>query len=186
MEKSRISIWHFLLVLLIAVVIALVVRVFFVEPTLVRGASMVPTLHDHDRLLISKVSEPKRFDVVVFRTDNDHSLVKRVIGLPGEKIEYKEDALYIDDKRYEEPYLETNKKALTDNGPLTNTFQLEDTEMGRATVPEGHFFVMGDNRRLSKDSRKIGAIPAENVVGVSKLIFFPFHDFQWMSEEYNT
>lgn len=187
MEKTRtgISIWHFILVLLLAVIIALVVRVFFVEPTLVRGASMAPTLHDDDRLLISKMSEPERFDVIVFRTEEGNSLVKRVIGLPGERIEYKGDNLYIDGERYEETYLEINKKALTDGGPLTNTFQLEDTGLESETVPEGHLFVMGDNRRISMDSRKIGAIPVENVIGVSKLIFFPFHDFQWMNEEYS-
>ena len=181
MPKSRINILHFILVLVIAIAVALIVRVYFIEPTLVRGASMSPTLHDQDRLLISKKSEPERFDVVVFHTSDNHSLVKRVIGLPGEKVEYKDDTLYIDGEPYEEPYLESNKDAITYNGPLTNTFQLEDTELGNTTVPEGQLFVMGDNRRLSKDSRQIGTIPLEDVVGVSKLIFFPFDDFQWMN-----
>src|SRR5699024_12327068 len=109
---------------------------------------------------------------------DNHSLVKRVIGLPGEKVEYKDDTLYIDGEPYEEPYLESNKDAITDNGPLTNTFQLEDTELGNTTVPEGQLFVMGDNRRLSKDRREIGTIPLEDVVGVSQLIFISFDDFQ--------
>src|SRR5699024_1121721 len=154
---------------------------YFIEPTLVRGASMSPTLHDQDRLHISKKSEPERIDVDVFHTSNKHSLVKCVIGLPGEKVEYKDETLYIDEESYESHYLESNKDAITDNGPLTNTFQLEDTELGNTTVPEGQLFVMGDNRRLSKDRRQIGTIPLEDVVGVSKLIFFPFDDFQWMN-----
>src|SRR5699024_11928945 len=119
------------------------------------------------------------FDVVGFHTSDEHSLVKSVIGLPGEKVEYKDDTLYIDGEAYEEPYLESNKDAITDNGPLTNTFQLGDTELGNTTVPEGQLFVMGDYRRLSKDSRQIGTIPLEDVVGVSKLIFFTVDDFQW-------
>src|SRR5699024_12432918 len=99
------------------------------------------------------------------------------IGLPGEKVEYKDDTLYIDGEPYEEPYLESNKDAITDNGPLTNTFQLEDTELGNTTVPEGKLFVMGDNRSLSKESRQVGTIPLDDDVGVSKLIIFPLDGF---------
>src|SRR5699024_12042651 len=121
---------------------------------LLHTASMSTTLHEQDCLLISIKSAPERCDVVVFHTSDNHSVVKRVIGLPGEKVEYKDDTLYIDGEPYEEPYLESNKHAITDNGPLTNTFQLEDTELGNTTVPEGQLFVMGDNRRLSKDSRQ--------------------------------
>src|SRR5699024_7901285 len=105
MPKSRINIVHFILVLVIAIAVALIDRVYFIEPTLVRDASMSPTLHDHDRLLISKKSEPERLDVVVFHTSDNHSLVKRVIGLPGEKVEYKDDTLYIDGYLNEDPSL---------------------------------------------------------------------------------
>src|SRR5699024_6313552 len=106
---------------------------------------MSPTLHDQDRLLISKKSEPEHFDVVAFHTSDNHSLVKCVIGISVEKVEYKDDTLYIDGEPYEVTYLESYKDAITDNGPLTNTFQLEDTELGNTTVPEGQLFVMGDN-----------------------------------------
>src|SRR5699024_7657215 len=163
------------------IAVALIARVYFIEPTLVRGASLSPTLHDQDRLLISKKSEPEHFAVVVFHTSYTHSLATRVVGLPRETVGYTDYRLYIAPEPYAKPYLESNKDAITDNGPLTNTYQVEDTELGNTTVPEGQLFVMGDNRRLSKDSRQIGTIPLEDVVGVSKLIFFPFDDFQWMN-----
>lgn len=155
-----------------AIALAFIVRVFFFTPIGVDGASMEPTLQDEDRMIVTKMGEPQRFDVIVFHATEDKDYVKRVIGLPGDRIEYKEDTLYINGTPYEEPYLDEAKQELT-AGLLTNSFTLRDTPVQSDVVPEGHLFVMGDNRRVSKDSRHIGAIPIEKVVGTTKIVFYP-------------
>jgi signal peptidase I len=119
------------------------------------------------------MGKPKRFDIIVFHAIENEDYINRVIGLPGDRIEYKDDSLYINGKRYNEPYLDKYKQKLMD-GPLTNSFTLHDTPVGSDVVPEGHLFVMGDNRRYSKDSRHIGAVPIKKIVGTTKIVIFPF------------
>ncbi|MDY0394430.1 signal peptidase I [Virgibacillus halophilus] len=170
--------WEWTKPLLIAVVLAFVIRAFFFEPSLVKGASMQPTLKDEDRLIIMKIGEPKRFDVVVFHATDEENYVKRVIGLPGDHIAYKKDTLYINGEPYDEPYLADYKEKVMDGNPLTYSFTLKDTAVGEQVVPEGHLFVMGDNRRVSRDSRSIGAIPMEKVIGTTKIVYYPFSEMK--------
>lgn len=177
MGKARNEMWEWAKALLIAVLLAFIVRAFLLTPIEVKGASMEPTLHNDERMIVTKVGEPKRFDIIVFHATEDKDYIKRVIGLPGDRVEYKDDVLYINGKRYEEPYLEESKKQLLD-GPLTGSFTLKETAVGSDVVPEGHVFVLGDNRRNSKDSRHIGAVPIENIVGTTNLIYYPFKDMK--------
>jgi signal peptidase I len=86
------------------------VRTFFFSPIVVDGHSMDPTLQDKDRMVVTKIGEPKRFDIIVFHAPDGRDYIKRVIGLPGDSIEYKNDVLYINGKAYNEPYLEKYKK----------------------------------------------------------------------------
>ncbi len=160
-----------------AIAVAFIVRIFFFTPIAVDGASMEPTLQDEDRMIVTKMGEPKRFDVIVFHATEEEDYVKRVIGLPGDRIEYKDDTLYINGTPYDEPYLDEAKQELT-AGLLTNSFTLRETPVQSDVVPEGHLFVMGDNRRLSKDSRHIGAIPIEKVVGTTKIVIYPFQEMK--------
>jgi signal peptidase I len=162
--------------LAVALVIVFIVRTFLFTPIMVDGASMNTTLHDHDRMIVSKIGEPERFDIVVFHANEKQDYIKRVIGLPGDKIEYKDDTLYVNGKAYKEPYLNKQKENI--NGDLTRSFKLEDTAVGQATVPEGHLFVMGDNRRNSTDSRIIGAIPIDEIVGTTNVVFYPLKDMR--------
>lgn len=107
---------------------------------------MDPTLHDGEHLFINKVSDPKRFDIIVFPAPDEENAeyIKRVIGLPGDKVEYKEDQLYINGKKYDEPYLDSEKEALK-NGYLTTdaegdpNFTMADipNSDGSLTVPKG-------------------------------------------------
>ncbi|HEX7066256.1 MAG TPA: signal peptidase I [Bacillales bacterium] len=172
--------WEWVKALLIAFVLAALVRYFLFAPIIVDGKSMMPTLHNHDRLIINKlaydIGEPERFDVIVFHATETKDFIKRVIGLPGEHIEYHNDTLYVDGKPIPEPYLKPYKKQLQ-QGELTYDFTLQETPVGQKTVPEGELFVMGDNRRRSKDSRIIGAVPMEDVVGEVVLQFWPISDF---------
>lgn len=157
---------------LIAVLFAL--RKFVFTPVVVRGDSMDPALADGERVIALKNTSIKRFDIVTFPAPDEAGVnyIKRVIGLPGDTIEYKDDTLYINGKKFTESYLKEYKSQLTDGNPLTYDFSLEEVT-GTTKVPAGKLFVMGDNRRISKDSRSIGFISEEVVLGDVKFVFWP-------------
>ena len=121
------------------------------------------------------IGEPKRFDIIVFQAPEGKAYIKRVIGLPGDKVEYKEDTLYINGKAYAEAYLDEYKAKLIDGGPLTEPFTLKDI-IDQETIPKDHLFVMGDNRRFSKDSRHIGVISYDKILGKTNIIYWPMKD----------
>lgn len=175
--KKENWVWEWGKALFIAIVIGFIIRVFLFTPVVVDGSSMEPTLHDDERLIVTKIGEPQRFDIIVFHTLMNEHYVKRVIGLPGDHIEYKNDVLYINGEPYDEPYLNEYKKKIND-APLTNSFTLQETPVESDVVPEGHLFVMGDNRINSKDSRHIGAIPMEEVLGTTKIVYYPIKDIK--------
>jgi signal peptidase I len=180
MTKKKNEVLEWIKALAIAVLLAAVIRYFFFAPIVVDGYSMMPTLHTQDRMIVNKFSykigEPNRFDIVVFHATVDKDYIKRVIGLPGDHVEYENDTLYINGEAFDEPYLEEYKNQLID-GPLTEPFDLESI-IGQSTVPEGHIFVMGDNRRQSKDSRHIGTVPIEEVMGKTSLVYWPISGFR--------
>ena len=178
MKESNGGVWDIIKTVFIALVLALGIRTFLFTPVLVDGVSMMPTLKDHSRMIVNKIiykiHQPKRFDIVVFHATPTKDYIKRVIGLPGDTVEYKNDVLYINGKPYKEPYLNQYKKETTD-GPLTEDFNLEEV-IGRKTVPKGEVFVLGDNRRVSKDSRIIGAVPMDKILGKADVVFWPFSE----------
>lgn len=181
MAKKKNELWEWTKAIIIAVIAVTLIRYFFLAPIVVDGYSMMPTLKDADRMLVNKLSysfsDPKRYDIIVFQDSEGKDYIKRVIGLPGEKIEYKDDTLYINGKTYEEPYLNKYKNLLIDGGPLTEPFTLDDI-INKETVPKDHLFVLGDNRRFSKDSRHMGVIPYDQVLGKTKLVYWPFKEFR--------
>ena len=172
MTRQKSELWEWIKALAIAVMLAAVIRYFFFAPIVVDGRSMMPTLHDQDRMLVNKIGykigDPKRFDIVVFHATEEKDYIKRIIGLPGDHIEYRDDILYINGEKFEEPYLEPYKQELID-GPLTDPFSFD-------IVPEGYLFVMGDNRRESKDSRHIGPVSIDEVLGNTKMVYWPIAD----------
>ena len=180
MAKKKNELWEWVKALVIAILLAAVIRYFLFAPIVVDGLSMMPTLHDQDRMIVNKfgykIGKPERFDIIVFHAPENKDYIKRVIGLPGDHIEYKDDILYVNGKAYEEPYLDEYKSQVID-GPLTEPFTLEE-KIGSETVPEGHLFVMGDNRRYSKDSRHIGSVPMEKVLGNTGIIYWPIEDIR--------
>ncbi|MFZ3587942.1 signal peptidase I [Bacillus sp. DJP31] len=182
MTRQKSEAWEWIKALAIAVILAAVIRYFLFAPIVVDGLSMMPNLHDQNRMIVNKLSysigEPKRFDIVVFHAPEQKDYIKRVIGLPGDHVEYKNDILYINGEPVEEPYLEGAKMEIVD-APLTFDFELEELR-GQKAVPEGHLFVMGDNRRFSKDSRSIGFIAMEEVIGKTSIVYWPISDFQYI------
>ena len=181
MARGKSEFFEWVKAIIIAVLLAAVIRYFLFAPIVVDGLSMMPTLHDQNRMIVNKFSykigEPERFDIVVFHAPDGRDYIKRVIGLPGDRIEYKNDVLYINGKAYNEPYLEKYKKRLN-GGTLTGAFTLKETAVGSDTVPKDCLFVMGDNRRKSEDSRRIGAIPMEKVIGTTNVIYYPVKEMK--------
>ncbi|MBR3299651.1 MAG: signal peptidase I [Clostridia bacterium] len=175
-ELNRTFNLPFVLMILCVIVAAFAVRQFIAEPTLVDGESMETTLMDRERLFVEKVSlwfgEPQRGDIVIVHYPNSSSrYVKRIIAMPGESIEIKHGFVYINDEQLDE-----SAYAGDWYGRINSIVQTVGSVDGRYTVPEGHYFVIGDNRNESKDSRsdEVGAIPFEQVLGRVRAVIFPF------------
>ena len=152
---------------IIIVIVVALIRTFIITPVQVEGMSMYSTLDDKEILLLKKYDKSyDRFDVVVFNYNNTKS-IKRVVGLPGDTVEYKDNKLYINGKYIKEEFLKNNQE--------TYDFSLED--LGYETLPDGYYFVMGDNRTNSTDSRVIGLVSAEDIEGTTNFVIFPLNKF---------
>lgn len=155
-----------LLPYIIIILVVLFIKAFIVTPIKVNGESMYPTLEEGDIMILNKTAyyfnKPKRFDIVVVDMPDEY-LIKRVIGLPGEHIEYKDNTLYVDGKKAVENF----KHGVTDD------FNIE--ELNSTTVPENSYLVMGDNRGNSLDSRELGFIREDQLLGKTSLIILPFN-----------
>ena len=161
------------------IVLLILVRIYVVSPVNVQGESMMPTLVDGEKALAFKLGDVKRFDIIPLVAPDNPAVnyVKRVIGMPGDTVEYKDDQLYINGEAVAESYLNQYKKEWQDAGntePLTEDFTLEEVT-GQTTVPDNTYFVLGDNRQVSKDSRfkEVGFIPKENIIGKAKFSIWP-------------
>ena len=161
--------------LLFAMAIVFIFHQFLFVPTKVLGESMLPTFENEDWIIVSKVSSIDRFDMIVFHSPNaDDRYIKRVIGVPGDRVEMIEDILYINGAAYDEPYVSYIKGDPMTNR-ITENFTLKEIT-GSETVPKGAFFVLGDHRLKSNDSRSFGFIYEDEVIGEVKFRFFPFTD----------
>lgn len=151
---------------IIVIIIVIIIRYYVVALIKVNGDSMVDTLHDKDIMILDKISyhfsSIKRFDIVVVK-ENKEYLIKRVVGLPGEKVEYKNNCLYINGKKIKESF--SHKK--------TEDFSIKDLDSTK--IPDDCYFVMGDNRLNSMDSRIIGFIPKKSIIGKTSLTILPFN-----------
>nr|WP_223805878.1 signal peptidase I [Ornithinibacillus gellani] len=152
----------------IAILLAFLLRTFVFATSVVEGESMEPTLENGERVIFNKliyfVKDPSRGDIVIIQRPFKN-YVKRVIGLPGETIEIKNHNLYIDGKRMEQSF-------------ITEEAKLHTGSFGPITIPEDSYFVMGDHRAISKDSRNgLGFIDEKDIIGRSEIIIYPFS--QW-------
>ncbi|MBS4171686.1 signal peptidase I [Bacillus sp. FJAT-49736] len=161
--------------ILIAILIAFVVRNFIFSPYIVKGVSMEPTLHNQEKVIVNKMTFTGNFDRgdIVIIEGKEKKYIKRIIGLPGDKVVVKNDKLYVNGVYYNEPYLAKNRKLAEQMGSrLTGDY-------GPITVPKDKFFVMGDNRLESIDSRNgLGFIQKEKIIGKGKIVFSPLSDLR--------
>ncbi|SDC77918.1 signal peptidase I [Terribacillus halophilus] len=171
--KNKIR-WKFVFLLVGIVLVLFCSKELIFADYRVEGESMEPTLQDGNFLMVNKfmddASSMQRFDVIVFHATEDEDYVKRIIGMPGDSLEVRNDRLFVNGEYRPEHYLEDYRDDV--EGQLTCDFTLEDVT-GRTTVPEGMLFVMGDNRRESLDSRSFGFIPIKRVVGKVGARFWP-------------
>ena len=150
-----------------AVAVVLGINLLLAQPRVVHGQSMEPSLHENQRVIIDLLSyrflQPEREQIIVLDVPERRSgppLIKRVIGLPGDRVEIKDGLVYVNDGRLDEPYLD----------------QLTTGQMLSQIVPEEHVFVLGDNRGCSNDSRYFGMVPFENILGRAWLCYWPLDD----------
>ncbi|KOO47514.1 signal peptidase I [Priestia koreensis] len=172
-KEKKSEIWQWVKSIGIAVIVAFILRSYVFAPTIVNGKSMDPTLHTNERLILSKIGEPKRFDIIVFHAPDGRDYVKRVIGFPGETVEIKDDTLFIDGKACKEAYLREGKKAFANKYGKARKFTEDYPQI---KVPKGDLFVLGDNRPVSEDSRSIGPISQSKIIGKAKLSVWPLKD----------
>ncbi|MGN7477792.1 signal peptidase I [Solibacillus silvestris] len=178
MKKEKNELLEWLKIIAITALFVVAVRTFIFTPIDVEGASMMPTYEDGDKIIVNKIGKTihdiERFDVVVFDAVDDEYFIKRIIGLPGDHIEYKDDVLFINGEKFEEPYLDEYKAELLGTGDLTYDFTLDELA-GVSEIPEDYYFVMGDNRHKSTDSRdpRVGLVSKEQILGTAKIRFYP-------------
>ncbi|MCX6726015.1 MAG: signal peptidase I [Candidatus Shapirobacteria bacterium] len=165
--------------IVIALAIFVIIYLFLFQPHQVRGSSMFPNFHDNDYLLTDKISyrlnEPKRGEVVIFIApkNEEYDYIKRIIGLPKEKVSInKNNQILINDQKLDEYYLPAG----------TETFGGAFLEAGKTvTIPDDEYFVMGDNRSHSSDSRDWGFVPRKNIIGKAWLRYWPPKDMGLIS-----
>ena len=169
------------------VVVFVVIKGFYAyvaEPFKVDGASMEYSLHDGDQMFMNKLAETDRFDVIIFPSprgvDEDGNIplyVKRVIGMPGDTIEFQNGQLILNGVSLEEPYIQ--EMQATRSTQITRDFTLEQVT-GETVVHEGKLFVIGDNRQNSTDGRSFGFINADEVIGEAIFVWWPFENIRTM------
>lgn len=201
MKKVTKEIIEWLICIIVAVVIALVIKYFIGTPTTVKSVSMNPTLIEGQRLILNRMARtfkqvPKRGDIITFEAPNasdatstkavydnepksflesfsyhvlevgKKSYIKRVIALPGEHVEIKDNAIYINGEKLEEEYLQEGVETEAKNANLQDFI-----------VPENYIFALGDNREESMDCRKFGCIPMGKIESIVWIRFWPFNLF---------
>jgi len=177
-KRSGLAEW--IIVVVVAISSALLVRAYVLQQFAVEGTSMLSTLHPSDRVLVNKLSyrlhDPRRGDVVVLKrietNSQERDLIKRVVGLPGETIEYRSCQLFVNGALIKEPYLDPQIVSANHCG----------ADQPAVVVEPKHVFVMGDNRGGSLDSRDrtVGQISYGNLIGRAFVVMWPVADWQWL------
>ena len=157
---------------IIIVILVILIRSYIVTPVIVRGSSMDKTLKDGEVLFLSKISytisEIKRYDIVVVKDIDEDLIIKRVIGLPGDNIEYKDDVLYINGKKSKKRFT----KDETEDFTLEEICKINEIECN-GKIPKDMYLLLGDNRDVSADSRVKGLIKREQILGKTVLRVWP-------------
>lgn len=182
--KKEESIWKDILqvaaiVIVIWAIFGIVFK-FFLSNDTVSGPSMQPTFESGDRVIALRNAKLKRGDIVILKAPDEPGAlyIKRIIGTPGDSVSYKNDQLYINGKKVSEPYLTKGKKEFNPKGQLyTENFSLQSKNLG-SKVPKNSYFVMGDHRNVSKDSRYFGYVKRSAIVGKVIWRYWPLNQMK--------
>ncbi|HEC2158633.1 signal peptidase I [Staphylococcus delphini] len=167
----------------LALLIVGLLYAFVIKPYNIKGDSMDPTLKDGERVIVNKIGKSlghlDNGNVIVFHADETNDYVKRIIGKPGDHVVYKDDQLYLNGKKVDEPYLDYNLKHKTYE-QITGSFDSKDLpgSNGQEQIPKDKYLVLGDNREVSKDSRAFGLIDKDQIVGKVAFRFWPLSEFK--------
>lgn len=157
---------------LIIIVVVVLIRSYIITPVIVRGDSMYDTLEDGEVLFLSKinyrVSDIERFDIVVIKDLDGDLIIKRVIGLPGDDVEYRDDVLYVNGEKIEKQFTDD----VTEDFTLEEICEIHNVECN-GSIPKGMYLVLGDNRDVSADSRVKGLIKREQILGEAVFRIWP-------------
>lgn len=168
----RIGVRDFLVILFVTTVVFLSVSLLFFRIEKIQGYSMMPTLTDGNTVFIRKSTDMKRMDMVLFQRGQVQQ-VRRVIGLPGERIYYKDDVLYVDGEIVDEKFIiNENNEAQKNGGQYTEDFQLLAISESQV-IPEDRYLVLADNREYGSDSREYGLITGDQIIGIVKARLLP-------------
>lgn len=183
MEQEKTTILAYIVDLVETIVVAgaifVVVYLFLLQPHQVKGASMEPNFHDGEYILTDKISyrftSPQRGDVIIFKapTDPDVDFIKRIIGLPGEKLKISDGKIVVINDQNKNGF--TLNEGYQTNGPTSGGKEAPQNQ--EVTVPKDKYFVLGDNRIESFDSRSWGFLPRENIIGKAWLRYWPLNKF---------
>src|ERR1700691_1618281 len=171
LSRQKVRVWMGGL-LIAAAITAVSLRLIY-QPVKIKGNSMTPLLSDHEAIVINRIVyhfEPiHRGDVVVFRCPLDvpQSYIKRIVGLPGETVQIRQGLVYVNGNSVPEPYIPSQYEDLSDFGPIQ--------------VPSGSYFVLGDRRRRSNDSRVFGTVAQRLIEGRAAFAYWPINRFGWLS-----
>lgn len=150
-----------LLPYVIIIIVVVLIRSFIVTPVRVNGASMYPTLNGGEIMLLNKLGKIDRYDIVVLKLQNgEDNLIKRIIGMPGETVEIRDNDIYINDKKIDDKY------------GFGVTYNIDKVEL-----QEDEYFILGDNRKISLDSRVLGKIHKNEIKGTTNFVIYPFKSF---------
>ncbi len=170
-KRAVIAIFDFLQSIVVVMAIMVMIYLFVMSPQEIKGASMEPSFVNGEYILTNKIlfklRDPERGDVVIFKSPSNPEIdyIKRIIGLPADTVSLKNNVIYVNDTKVEEPYLAAGISI------FGGSYLRENQEV---IIPEGKYFVMGDNRPHSADSREFGPIPKEDFIGKAFLRYWPF------------
>ncbi|WP_438492038.1 signal peptidase I [Paenibacillus sp. IHBB 3054] len=180
-KKQKNEVLEWIKAIAIALVLVILIRWLLFKPFIVDGPSMKPNFHTGERVIVNEIlydiRSPQRGEVIVFHVPSEgKDFIKRVIGVAGDTVKVEGDVVTVNGEPVNETYIQGAIDEAHNNNALYNNKDFPNEDFTDGTVPEGHVFVMGDNRSDSTDSRMIGYVPLGDIVGRADLIFWPVKD----------
>lgn len=185
-RKQKNEVLEWIKAIAIALVLVILIRWLLFKPFIVDGPSMKPNFHTGERVIVNEIlydiRSPQRGEVIVFHVPSEgRDFIKRVIAVAGDTVKVEGDVTTVNGEPVNETYIQSAIDEAHNNNALYNNKDFPNEKFTDGTVPEGHVFVMGDNRPDSTDSRMIGYVPLGDIVGRADLIFWPIKDITFIN-----